>query len=157
MKTWHESMKTGGIDSYSNFMGDPEEYKDLYVLLSRSRDSDILTESNFDCALESLGGESDNVQVHRFGHWACGWFELLMIKGNTKEFNKAEEIEGSLENYPVLNDSDCFEREWDAKTEYWQEMDLSERIELCVNNDYSIFAAHSQSIPGNLDQCIDIY
>lgn len=38
--------------------------------IGRNRDSDLLAESNWDEAFRLLGGESEQVQVHRFGHWA---------------------------------------------------------------------------------------
>ena len=157
MKTFHELMShSGGLDSYANFMGDDEDYKNWYVFLSHSRDSGILTESNFDCALESLGGEGENIQVIRHGHWACGWVEFIAVKPDTKESIIAEEIKSALADYPVLNDEDYFQREWDAKHEYWESMDLKDRIELCVKANQSIFAARSESIPEDVDMYIEI-
>jgi len=40
----------------------------LVASVSRTRDSDCLAESNFETALKSLGGEGDDVEVHRFSH-----------------------------------------------------------------------------------------
>ena len=77
-------------------------------------------------------------------------------QNNTEAFNEAERIEGALEDYPVLNDSDYSEREWTAKAEYWENLDLSEKIELCVDNNYSMFSARSETIPGDLDMYIEV-
>lgn len=78
------------------------------VLLSRTRDSDALEESNFRVALKSLGGESEHVQVHRFNHWACGWFELLLVSPNAPDEIRKEagKITSSLSEYPILDEMD---------------------------------------------------
>jgi hypothetical protein len=55
-----------GFDSLSNYVGQTD-FGQFYTLITRSRDSDTLTESNWICALELLGGESETVEIHRFG------------------------------------------------------------------------------------------
>lgn len=102
----------GGLDSAANYMG-----PDLSAWCrgpSRSRDSEILEESNFEAALERLGGEREGiVEVHRFGHWACGWFESIMVNPKRKTVIKIlKEIHDDLESYPVLDESDYSEREY---------------------------------------------
>lgn len=90
----------------------PENENWLVLPVSRTRDSGALAESNFDAALKMLGGESDNVEVHNFGHWGPGWFEIIAINPDCPEILKiAESIESSLENYPVLDESDFSSRE----------------------------------------------
>jgi len=80
-----------GWDSLDNFAGEIPEPEWLF-LLSRSRDSDELTESNWRCALKQLGGESENVSIDRFGHWACGWWESLSVREGSPEHEKAKVI-----------------------------------------------------------------
>lgn len=113
------------FDSRSNFMAFDREGLDSiegwFILLGRNRDSDLLAESNFACALESLGGEGEDVQVHRFGHWACGWYELLLVRPDTEACRKAEEIESALSDYPVLDDSDFSEREMEEANRIWKD------------------------------------
>ena len=46
-----------GLDSLDNYAGEIPEDK-WHVVLTQSRDSDILTKSNWAVALEELGGES---------------------------------------------------------------------------------------------------
>jgi len=88
---------------------------DFFVFpVSRTRDSDLLTESNFDAALKALGGESKSVQVHRFGHWGPGWFEIILISPRaTKKLAIAEELICSLSDYPVLDEEDNSRREYE--------------------------------------------
>jgi hypothetical protein len=77
-----------------------------------------LEESNFAAALRILGGESDTVEVHRFGHWGPGWYEVILV--HPDRAGDAEEIEASLEDYPVLDDTDLSEREHEAYIKAWE-------------------------------------
>ena len=154
MKTYHEHMTGGGIDSYANFIGDTQDIKDFYVLLGKNRDSTILTKSNFDTALEMLGGESDKVQVHRFGHWACGWFKLILLHPDIK--SKGEEIEQQLDNYPVLDESEYYERESEEVQRLW-DYSLAERINYCKECGDSVFSARSDIPPDNVQELLSVY
>jgi len=113
------------FDSRSNFaVFDREELDSIegwFILLGRNRDSDLLSESNFACALESLGGEGEDVRVHRFGHWACGWYELLLVRPDTEACRKAEEIESALSDCPVLDESDFSEKEQEEADRIWRD------------------------------------
>ena len=120
MNTLYETAANpSGVDSYSNYLGEtPSE--ELLVVLTRNRDSDCLTESNWECALERLGGESETVEIHRFGHWACGWWEALCVKAGSEAEKIGAEIESSLSDYPVLSDEHYSEKEQDEANEIWQ-------------------------------------
>lgn len=109
-----------GWDSLGNYAGEipgPE----WLCLLTRNRDSDCLTESNFRSALRELGGESDNVTVDRFGHWACGWWESLSVRAGTKEHALAEEIAERLDGYPVVDEDDFSELEQETADQVWRD------------------------------------
>jgi len=122
--------------------------KAAFVFLGRHRDSDLLTESNFECALAALGGESDTVRVVREGHWAVGWVEWIAIhESDTKALNIADDILCALSDYPVLDESDFSEREWNAAQDCWESLPLSERLDLCRKADVSIYAARHNYIP----------
>ena len=89
-----------------------ETYFDYYVLLSHHRDSGLVEESNFWSALKMLNGESDTVKIIRASHWLCGWVEMILIHESDKEsIDKGNEIEKALENYPILDEDDFYERE----------------------------------------------
>lgn len=85
----------------------------------QTRDSGPLAESNFAVALESLGGEGRNVEVHRFNHWGPGWFEIILIRPGSPQVAIAEDIERSLADYPLLDDEDHNRRELEAYYESW--------------------------------------
>lgn len=134
---------------------DPKGYmlhnqQDWYVVpVSRTRDTGPMEESNFESALEILGGERENiVEVHRFGHWGPGWFEILIVNPRAGvTMKKALSIENSLADYPILDEEDWSEKEWEAMNEAWGNLSLSERIDLCGERNISIFAARHESIP----------
>lgn len=107
----------------------------------QTRDSGVLDQSNFACYLAGLGGESKTVEVHRFGHWGPGWFEIILIDPNSPAAETARELEASLEDYPVLDEMDWSRREYEATHEAWEGMSMRERIEACSRAGVSIFAA----------------
>jgi hypothetical protein len=118
--TWRAHMdKSQGLDGWGNYSGGMERADWVVVPVGRNRNSEILQESNFDVALERLGGESKNVEIHRFGHWGCGWFELILVNPKSKKHVKiALEIKNDLDDYPVLDDSDFSEREREYQSNY---------------------------------------
>ena len=107
-----------GWDSLSNYVG-ATDFGQFHTLMTRNRDSDTLTESNWACALELLGGESDTVEIHRFGHWACGWWEALSVAKGSPEFAIAEDIESKLEGYPALDEEHCSQAEQAEADRIW--------------------------------------
>ena len=60
-----------------------EDHQDWYVSnIGLNRDSNLLDQSNFTCftqALKDIEPEGNHWQIHRFGHWAVGWFEILIL------------------------------------------------------------------------------
>ncbi len=100
----------------------PEDDEDrgdwLVSPVSRTRDTDDpLVLSNWDCILKALGGEGADCEVHRFGHWGPGWFELVLVRPETPAAFELEQLAGSLEDYPVLDDEDHSRREYEADLE----------------------------------------
>ena len=149
MKTWQELHYNEG------YLGE-DWFKDWFVIASRNRDSRILDQSNFESILESMGGESDTVQIIRSGHWACGWIELLLVNPtNIDKVEHAEWIHFELSKYPVFDENNYYRMEADYAIELWKELPLKERIELCVKASLSIFAARSTTPPQ--DDCGKIW
>lgn len=129
-----EACNPTGLDSWNNYAGQLPD-QDLFVLLGRNRDSDLLSESNWDCAIERLGEE--NIEIVRFGHWACGWIEYLCIRGDNAQFDEAQEIESELDAYPVLDEDDYSTRQYDEANRVWEEYyDTSERIDHIRENQH---------------------
>lgn len=118
-----------GFDSMRNYSGSVPESGWL-VVMTRNRDSDILTESNWACAWEELGGTSESVQVFTFGHWACGWWKALCVLEGSDAQMIGADIVDRIESYPVLNEHDFSEREHDEANRVWKQCyTTKERIE----------------------------
>lgn len=130
-------------DSYAG-----AEWPEYFVFLGQHRDSDALTRSNFECGLEALGGESETVKVVREGHWAVGWVEWIAIhESDTEALEAADEILCALSDYPVLNEFHFSELENEEAENYWQQLPLRYRVELCQEAGISVFAARHDYIP----------
>jgi hypothetical protein len=132
----------------SGLLGDYHGISDWFVCpVVQTRDSEALARSNFRCYLLKLGGEGDNIQVHRFGHWGPGWFEIILVKPDTPELETARQINAALEDYPVVDEDDFCMLEHEEKSEYWANMSLREKISICHESGNSIFAARRKEIP----------
>lgn len=164
--SWEKQMnRSQGLDSFSNYSG--PSMGDWVVVIGRNRDSDILAESNFQAALDQLGGESKHVQVHRFGHWGCGWIELILVSPTSvKYLKKAKAIKEQLDQYPVLDEEDYSERETEYQSDYANGVKdelaeaLSKHFNLTNSRALEDIAFElnmtCQQYYGN-DACIDIY
>ena len=108
--------------------------------------------SNFAAAIKILGGESDTVEIHRFGHWSCGWLEIILVHPSRE--NEVSAIQERLENYALLDDEDYCNRQWESAYALWDRLPLRQRIDLCSGEGISIFAARHARIPEDID--IDI-
>lgn len=138
------------FDSKSNFMGNTENIDNWYVApVIKTRDAKIFDQVNFDAVLELLGGESDKVEIHSFGHWACGWYELILVHPDLK--GDLEKLEKRLNDYPVLNEDEYSNRVFNAACDYWAEASIRDRIEICKDNNISIFASRSDCLPDGIE------
>lgn len=117
MQTYAKYSPTA-FDHKGAFLDDRQDW--FVVPVGRNRDSGPYAESNFAAALELLGGESDDVEVHHFNHWGPGWLEIIIVRPGSEAQVKAEDIERRLENYPLLNEEDCFNREYEDFLSSWQ-------------------------------------
>jgi len=91
------------------------------VLIGQNRDSDVLARSNYTCAieaLESVDPDGSDYEQHSFGHWACGWLEVVIVRPGSKAYDVAVEIEACLADYPVLNDDHYSELEWSEHADW---------------------------------------
>lgn len=117
MKPYKQHRPTA-FDPAGAFLPDRQEW--LVAPVSRTRDSEVLAESNFQAFLDGLGGESEHVEVHRFGHWGPGWYEIILIDPSVDHIvTRATEMADALENYPVLDEDDLCKREHEAENEAW--------------------------------------
>jgi hypothetical protein len=109
--------------------------QDWLVAYGRNRDSDLLTQSNWDAfckAMAEADAEGDDYETHTFNHWACRWVEILLVRPDSLCAEVAEEMQRQMDNYPVLNEEDFSEREWDAYQSYWDGGEAQDELARCV-------------------------
>lgn len=99
------------------------------------------------CSEQADDGNGGDWEILSFGHWACGWFEIIIVRPDSAAHTVAGEIECALSDYPVLNESDYSEREALATEEYWMQMSLRERVAMCKERGDSILAARKNYPP----------
>lgn len=137
----------------SNYVG--ASWPDHLVFLGRNRDSDLLTNHNFETALARLEkvahviDSESTVQIVSENHWACGWIEWIAIhKDDAQALALANEIADHLDTYPVLDEDRYSEREFQEIYDLWHNMSVRDRYELIVRKgDCSIFAARRGELP----------
>jgi len=102
----------------------PDEPDDWAIFYTHNRDSSLADESNaavFKKTLQPFLDEDEpDVVSERHSHWACGWVEGYAIRvydaeGEvTKAFAAYAELALALQEYPILDESDYSEREFEA-------------------------------------------
>lgn len=102
--------------------------------------------------LEVLDPNGNDYQVHRFGHWGPGWFEIIVARPQSKACTYLDTIEQQLEYYPILDENDYSEREFMAACDSWKWLDLKDRVQAidnarCHGETVSTFAARSDDMP----------
>lgn len=151
LHTWDEGMRGGGLDGYSNYGGDLD-HANMYVCIGRNRDSCLLDNHNYEefiKIIEEKWEELDKSGKYQwifdgldkdedfhpyrelsFGHWACGWIELLLVHPGIEELVEvAEETYTYLhEEYPILSEDEYYRKEWNKKEEIWVDMSIKERM-----------------------------
>lgn len=100
-----DSRPTSFDRSHGSFAG-AQEHIDWYTVLTQNRDSGALDKSNFQVATDWLKAHGEDAYtIHRFGHWGCGWYEVLVVNStNADACNEAEKLLSALDGYPVLDD-----------------------------------------------------
>lgn len=129
-----------------------------YLVLSRTRDSDLVSESNWAVACKSLGavdhdsGEYESrpsVYTFRASHCLVGWVEYLLVRPDAPEatLKEAGEIICSLADYPILSEDDHSEREHEAQCETWERARIADRVHYLQKAKLCVFAARRDELP----------
>lgn len=105
-----------GYDPQGAFLPDRQDW--IVAPISRTRDTaDALTIANWKAQLTLLGGESETVELHRFGHWACGWFEIVLVHPSRSD--DIDDLVGGLNADGVLDEKLLWEVEDAQESEAW--------------------------------------
>jgi hypothetical protein len=126
----------------------------LVLPVSVTRDSGPFAKSNFATAtalLSAVDVDGADHENHRFGHWGPGWFEILIVRPGSAAAVVAADIETRLADYPLLDEDDAGEREWESAQECWSNMSVRDRVEVIQERGRggSIFAARRPEIPAD--------
>lgn len=129
-----------------------EDRQDWFVApCSITRDSGPLERSNWRVLnkdFDSIDPDGTDHETHRFGHWACGWFEIILVRPDSACAKSAESWEAALSDYPIACEHDFSEEEEEEANEVWRNCyNLRERVRLCAENRVSIFAARHDYYP----------
>ena len=145
----YQEFRPTGFDPRGLGLPDRQDWRVLEVLCTR--DSSLLDESNFEVACAILGEESeDSYEVHRFGHWGPGWYEIIISNPeNAQAMAAADGIERALADYPVLDDQDYSRRTWEAVQETWARASIKDRLYYLSRSGggCSMFAARRDEVP----------
>lgn len=116
LPTYAEYAPTS-LDAKGAFLPDRQNW---YVLpLIATRDTcNPLELSNWDVAQKILDDAGAEYEIHRFGHWGPGWFEIILVHPDS--VHAAQDIADRLEDYPCLDESDWSDREAEAAAEDWE-------------------------------------
>lgn len=164
-------------DSYFGFnpVGD-------FCVYLRTRDSDTLVNSNWEELLkdfktwekeypfdidsldnskykEHYDGTSTAPEswIYTFSasHWAVGWVEYLLLREDAPEPLRLK-IEGVLYSlkhcYPIYNEDAFCEAEYKMKSDYWNIMDLKEKLYYCSKAGVSIFMSRCKDLPYEIEE-----
>lgn len=152
-----------------------------YLIYSRTRDSSILENINYEGILDCLQKEASNYEyydVHkdrekyerhfgmdeipfvydfRAGHPLCGWVEYILVRADAPEdfLQEAAEIVCSMADYPVFDEMAYSEAIYEALQKYWEDCSLKERVEYCKEAGLSIFVARYEYIPEKVEHLLD--
>ena len=81
--------------SFAQFHDHADQQDWLVGPVGRTRDSELIDESNWDVTLARFAAvdpEEHDHEVIRFGYWACGWIEELITRPGSACARIAEEI-----------------------------------------------------------------
>jgi hypothetical protein len=104
------------FDGEGLFLDDRQDWDVLPIGVNRDT-QDALTLSNWDTVQKMLEDAGIEHEIHRFGHWACGWFEIIIIAPGNEAF--LSDLENRLEDYPAIDDVALSAKEAEQEKESW--------------------------------------
>lgn len=144
MKPYSDFRPTA-LDSAGLGLSERQDW--LVCPVSQARDSGVTELSNFRVVLADIGGEGEDVEVHRFGHWGPGWYEIILVRPGSAAALACEEWERALSDYPLASAEDHSSLEYERATEYWSRCSIRERVQWCQRYRASVFCARRDEIP----------
>lgn len=155
---WHD------LESFCWF-DRPDDSDDFCIYHLNHRDSGLLVQSNADAIRQALEPFENDVRLETFSHWAVGWIDAVAVRvvghdsKETRSYRILCETIDRLSEYPILDESDYSEREYEATLEniedsFYQvsgEVDREKLPEEWACSASSWFWDHDQSAVENTD------
>jgi hypothetical protein len=112
----YSEFKPTGFDNHIQI----EDRENWHIMpISINRDTECcVTLSNWQVCQDMMNKANIEYELHNFGHWACGWFEILIVHPDSQDF--VEEIENLLSQYPILNDDHHSNMEIEKDDQAWE-------------------------------------
>lgn len=117
----YRTFRPTAFDSAGAFLTEQGDW--LVAPCSITRDSGHLDQSNWDqqlAALTEADPDANDHEIHRFGHWGPGWFEIVLVRPRSKAESVVRDLGERLDDYPVLDEEDFSRREWEAYLAVWE-------------------------------------
>jgi len=116
----YQNWSPTGFDPKGLNCDDQQDW--LVAPVSINRDSGPLEQSNWEYVIADLERDHADTdwEINRFGHWACGWFEIILLRPGTSAADYATEIAEDLQDYCILDESDFCEKEHECCEEAYE-------------------------------------
>lgn len=114
----------------------------LVSSIQLNRDSGLIEKSNWLTFIDDLGAlepeGGHHWEIHRFGHWACGWFEIVVLNPNSRDsrvLDQALKLESALQEYPILSEDRLQRLQLESFNDWVDDMGVSEVYNKIENDD----------------------
>lgn len=118
---------------------------------TRHRDSELLSQSNWDFIVRNITAidpDQKHWEILQCSHSLVGWMDHLIFDTHYEPIVELLfELYNDERDYPVLDEMDYSERQYNTIYDYWKDCSLDERIDLCKDTGISIFVARKDDIP----------
>ena len=126
------------IGESNRYVGVAWDYDHAFLVSSRDKDSYTEARKEIEAMAEARGfslrwydgqyvfdkmmdAAGVDYEIHRFGHWGPGWFEIMLVEPNEAGEKLVNDTIGALANYPVLDDELFSELENEAREADWND------------------------------------
>lgn len=116
MKTIMKYPKAGNWHDFESFcwFERPDDADEFCIYHLDHRDSELLDQSNANSIRQALEPFEDEVRLETFSHWAVGWIDAVAVRVGTRAYRTLCEIIDRLSEYPILDEMDYSNREYEA-------------------------------------------
>ena len=143
-----------------------DEYQDWYVApvsVTRDDEAHSFAACNFDAMenlLMALDPEAADHRRFSFNHWACGYFDILLVRAGSPCYDEAQRIACALADYPIIDDELLSQREHEAVQSAWWQLTQYQRATMLHERGLRATPAelkNDDEIPGHISLEIDSY